>query len=201
MSSIAAGIGPPRSRASSVVPALRPPPALWPPDQEPSRVEPERLSAAGEPLKLGVAVLNGRRVGELGCETEVHPGRDGAGPIGTSFVSQRSPCERVSLTRWAYGSAPRSVALVPMILRPSPGLQTECRTRARCLPNLVGDSRAFRYAFSTRARSPCGTRILDFGGVGAVVHAADSTTQPGWLGCPVITLVAETLSGLLCGVS
>jgi hypothetical protein len=92
MSSIAAGIGPPRSRASSVVPALRPPPALWPPDQEPSRVEPERLSAAGEPLKLGVAVLNGRRVGELGCEREVHPGRDGAGPIAPAF-SQRSAYE------------------------------------------------------------------------------------------------------------
>jgi hypothetical protein len=27
---------------------------------------------------------------------------------------------------------------------------------ARCLPNLVGDSRAFRYAFPTRARSLCG---------------------------------------------
>jgi hypothetical protein len=28
--------------------------------------------------------------------------------------------------------------------------------RARCLPNLVGDSRAFGYAFPTRARSLCG---------------------------------------------
>jgi hypothetical protein len=32
---------------------------------------------AGEPHKSGVAILNGNRVGELGCETEVHSGRDG----------------------------------------------------------------------------------------------------------------------------
>ena len=46
------------------------------PDQHPSRVEAEHLSAAGEPLEPRVAVLDRHRVGELGCETEVNGGRD-----------------------------------------------------------------------------------------------------------------------------
>src|SRR6476619_4609164 len=72
MSSIAAGIGLPRSWASSVVPMLRPPPALGPL----SRVEAEHVSPASEPLESRVAVLDRHRVTELGCETVLHGGRD-----------------------------------------------------------------------------------------------------------------------------
>jgi hypothetical protein len=49
---------------------------------------------------------------------------------------------------------------------------------------------------------PVALRYANLGlrsGVGGV--PADSTTEQGWLGCPVITLFAETLSGLLCGVT
>jgi len=47
-------------------------------DEHSSRVEAEHVSVAGEPLQPRVAVLDGHRVGELGCETVLNGGRDSA---------------------------------------------------------------------------------------------------------------------------
>jgi hypothetical protein len=70
MSSIAAGIGLPRSRASSVVPALRPPSGALATDEHSSRVEAEHVSVAAQ---FGVSNVDGGvKVGVLGVGA-AHP--------------------------------------------------------------------------------------------------------------------------------